>query len=124
MYPSAWGEASNSAFADEWISAHGAACQDAGKPCLLEEYGTGAGPPGAGDGFRLPASNISLEQGWQKSVLATEGFGGDLFWDLGVVLPSAGRTPDDGNTVFVDDVDAWEVLVQGHVRDVGERNEF
>ena len=91
---------------------------------MLEEYGTGASPPPPGGSWTLPASNVSIEQGWQKTVLATQGFAGDCFWDLGTVLKTGERTPDDGNTVYVDDTDAWNALVVRHVEDVGLRNGF
>lgn len=60
-------------WANGWISAHGAACAAAGKPCLLEEYG-------------VTSNHYSVEAPWQQTALDTEGVAGDLYWQYGDTL--------------------------------------
>ncbi|KAF2143275.1 glycoside hydrolase family 5 protein [Aplosporella prunicola CBS 121167] len=102
LYPSSWGVTND--FGNEWITAHGAACATAGKPCLFEEYG-------------VTSDHCNVEKPWQETALSTEGIAGDLFWDFGDTL-SGGKTSDDGNTIFYD-TDDWTCLVTDHVSQIG-----
>ncbi|KAK8114769.1 fungal cellulose binding domain-containing protein [Apiospora kogelbergensis] len=98
MYPDHWG--TNYNWGNGWIEAHGKACVAAGKPCMLEEYGT-------------TTNHCQNERPWQKTSLATSGMASDLFWQLGVQL-SNGPTHDDGFTVY-DGTSDWTCLVTEHV---------
>ncbi|KAI0877824.1 glycoside hydrolase superfamily [Hypoxylon argillaceum] len=98
LYPGSWGTAND--WGNLWISAHAAACKAAGKPCLLEEYGTGS-------------SHCAVESPWQQTALSSPGVTGDLFWQYGTTL-SYGQTSDDGNTIFTGTSD-WTCLVTDHV---------
>ena len=75
--PDSWGSS--------WVTAHGAACASANKPCLLEEYGSD--------------SLCTDEQPWQKAATSTNGISGDLFWQYGDSL-STGQSPNDGYTLY------------------------
>lgn len=88
------------AWGDGWITAHGAACAAAGKPCLLEEYG-------------VTSNHCSVEAPWQQTALDTIGIAADLFWQYGDTL-STGQSPNDGNTIYYDTSD-FVCLVTDHV---------
>ncbi|KAK3935804.1 glycoside hydrolase superfamily [Diplogelasinospora grovesii] len=101
LYPSSW-SVSNS-FGTAWVKDHAAACKKAGKPCLLEEYG-------------VATDHCTVEKPWQQASLdlATQGMGGDMFWQWGDKL-STGQSPNDGNTVYYGSSDA-QCLVGDHVK--------
>ena len=86
-----------------WIQAHGSACVNASKPCLLEEYGT-------------PSDHCAIESVWQATANSTTGIAGDLFWQLGDTI-STGQTSNDGNAVYYDPTvgSDWTCLVTDHV---------
>ncbi|KAI1862583.1 uncharacterized protein JN550_010108 [Neoarthrinium moseri] len=105
LYPNSWGQSYD--WGNAWVSAHGAACAAAGKPCLFEEYGA-------------PSDHCNIESPWQKTALATDGIAGDLFWQLGVTL-SWGKTHDDGNTIFTGTSD-WQCLVTDHVAAINSQS--
>ncbi|GAQ47052.1 hypothetical protein AtubIFM56815_003877 [Aspergillus tubingensis] len=98
LYPDSWGTSDD--WGNGWISAHGAACKAAGKPCLLEEYG-------------VTSNHCSVESPWQQTALNTTGVSADLFWQYGDDL-STGESPDDGNTIYYGTSD-YECLVTDHV---------
>ncbi|ORY68647.1 glycoside hydrolase superfamily, partial [Pseudomassariella vexata] len=102
LYPDSWLQTYE--WGNPWIQAHGAACVNARKPCLFEEYGA-------------PSDHCALESPWQKTALATNGVSGDLFWQFGDTLPVGGQTSDDGNTIFYG-TDEWECLVTDHIADI------
>ncbi|KAJ5300329.1 uncharacterized protein N7443_005331 [Penicillium atrosanguineum] len=102
LYPDSWG--TTYAWGDGWITAHGAACAAAEKPCLLEEYG-------------VTSNHCSVEAPWQKTALDTIGIAADLFWQYGDSL-STGESPNDGNTVYYDTSD-FTCLVTDHVAAIG-----
>ncbi|KAH7316889.1 fungal cellulose binding domain-containing protein [Stachybotrys elegans] len=102
LYPSHWGTSYD--WGNGWIKAHGAACAQAGKPCLLEEYGA-------------PGDHCSRQRPWQQTSVATNGMGGDSFWQFGTTL-SSGQTHDDTFTIYVGDSD-WACLVTNHVAAIG-----
>ena len=89
-------------FATSWIETHAAACAAAGKPCLLEEYGS-------------PSDHIGVEGPWQDAMLAakSKGLAADFVWQWGDSL-SGGQTPDDTFTIYYGS-DEWKTLVSGHV---------
>nr|AEV41143.1 Man5 [Penicillium sp. enrichment culture clone C6] len=101
MYPKAWGVANS--FGPGWIADHAAACHAAGKPCLLEEYGT-------------ETDHCAVEKSWQTASLASAGSGmaGDLFWQWGDTL-STGKSADDGNTIYYGSTEA-QCLIGDHVK--------
>lgn len=48
---------------------------------------------------------------WHAAVLGTT-IAGDMYWQFGTTLPSAGRTHDDGFAIFTDDTDFNQLVVQ------------
>jgi mannan endo-1,4-beta-mannosidase len=87
-----------------WITAHGAACVAAGKPCLFEEYG-------------VTSDHCAVEAPWQTTALHTKGISADLYWQLGDTL-STGQTSDDGNTIYYG-TDDYTCLVTDHIAAIG-----
>ncbi|KAI0446438.1 glycoside hydrolase superfamily [Xylaria telfairii] len=102
LYPESWNTTPD--WGNSWVSAHGAACKAAGKPCLFEEYG-------------VTSNKCSVEGEWQKTALSSSGLAGDLFWQLGLTL-STGQTHNDGYTIYADSSD-WTCLVTQHVSTIG-----
>ncbi|CRG88507.1 putative mannan endo-1,4-beta-mannosidase A [Talaromyces islandicus] len=98
LYPSNWG--TSNSFGSPWVTAHGAACAAAGKPCLFEEYG-------------VYSDKCTVEGGWQKTALNTKGIGADTFWQFGDTL-SSGNSPNDKYTVYYG-TDDYTCLVDDHV---------
>ncbi|KAI1378605.1 carbohydrate-binding module family 1 [Hypoxylon crocopeplum] len=98
LYPSTWGTQYD--WGNGWISAHGAACAAAGKPCLFEEYGS-------------TTDHCGIEGKWQTTSLATKGLAADLFWQLGTTL-STGQTHNDGFTIYTGSSE-WTCLVTNHI---------
>ncbi|KAK0715565.1 glycoside hydrolase superfamily [Lasiosphaeris hirsuta] len=101
MYPSSWGVPNS--FGPGWIKDHAAACKKAGKPCLLEEYGT-------------QSNHCTEEKPWQQAsrALVADGMGGDAFWQWGDKL-STGQTHNDGHTIYYGSADAT-CLISDHVK--------
>lgn len=100
MYPEHW-SVPTATFGQGWIEAHAAACVAAGKPCMLEEYGT-------------TSNHCESEAPWQQKCLQTTGMASDLFWQWGDSLSWGGQSHDDGHTIYYGSTD-WECLVQDHV---------
>ncbi|KAH8426919.1 glycoside hydrolase 5 family protein [Aspergillus melleus] len=105
LYPDQWDL--YSLWGKDWVSSHEAVCRAAGKPCILEEYGSNY-------------SRCSTEKPWQQTALDEEGVAADLFWQWGDKL-SAGRSPNDGYTIYMDSED-FQCLVTDHVAAIGELN--
>ncbi|KAK0641757.1 glycoside hydrolase superfamily [Cercophora newfieldiana] len=101
MYPDSWGV--QNSFGPGWIRDHAAACKKAGKPCLLEEYGT-------------TSNHCTEEKPWQQAsrALFADGMGGDAFWQWGDRL-SSGQTHNDGHTIYYGSSDAT-CLITDHIR--------
>ncbi|KAH8690034.1 putative mannan endo-1,4-beta-mannosidase A-1 [Talaromyces proteolyticus] len=99
MYPDQWSESDS--WGTTWIQAHGKACSKAGKPCLLEEYGS--------------SSFCSVEQPWQSA--ARTSLAGDLFWQWGDQL-STGKSPNDEYSVWYKSSD-YTCLVTDHISQIG-----
>lgn len=87
-----------------WVTSHGAACSNAGKPCLFEEYG-------------VTSNQCSVERQWQQSALDTKGVAGDLYWQYGDTL-STGKSPDDGHTIYYG-TSEFQCLVTDRVLETG-----
>ncbi|KAH8886258.1 glycoside hydrolase family 5 protein [Thozetella sp. PMI_491] len=99
LYPDSWGQPIS--WGSLWVTTHGAACANAKKPCLFEEYG--------GD------NSCANENPWQKAAVDTSGIAADLFWQYGDVLPSCNcQTSQDGNTVFYNGTN-WACMVTDHI---------
>lgn len=71
---------------NRWVSSHGAACVNAGKPCMFEEYG-------------VKSNHCSVMGQWQQTAVDTKGVAADLFWQYGDTL-STGKSPDDEHTIY------------------------
>lgn len=100
LYPESWGtDANGEQWGNEWIENHAKVCKALGKPCVLEEFGF--------------SNTCSVELAWETTALATEGTGGDMFWQYGDTL-STGKSHQDGNTVYVND-DLWKCMVAPHI---------
>ncbi|KAF2834165.1 glycoside hydrolase family 5 protein [Patellaria atrata CBS 101060] len=101
LYPDSWG--TNHEWGNRWIKTHGDACRAAGKPCMLEEYGS------------TPENqHCPVESKWQTTSLNNAGMGADLFWQLGDTL-STGQTHNDGHTKYYGSSD-WTCLVTNHIK--------
>ncbi|KAL7937633.1 carbohydrate-binding module family 1 protein [Trichoderma chlorosporum] len=100
LYPDSWG--TTYPWGTTWVQTHAAACLGANKPCLLEEYGAENDP-------------CDNEAPWQSTSLslATQGMGGDSFWQWGDTL-SYGQSNSDDYTVWYNSSN-WQCLVQKHV---------
>ncbi|KZM18674.1 Mannan endo-1,4-beta-mannosidase [Ascochyta rabiei] len=108
LYPESWGTTND--WGSAWITAHGAACEKANKPCLLEEYGV-----------EVAADHCPVESEWQATSLGLKdaGMAADLFWQLGDTIPSTGAlTSNDGNTIYYNSSD-WTCLVTDHIKKIG-----
>ncbi|KAH8658283.1 glycoside hydrolase superfamily [Xylariales sp. PMI_506] len=106
LYPSGYGESETGSFPSDWITAHAQLCVAAGKPCLLEEYGS--------------TDNRTAEALWGTEALNTEGIGADMWWDAGDTL-SWGTTYSDGYTIYPGSSD-WTLVVTDHIADVNAKN--
>lgn len=88
LYPDSWDMTND--WGNTWISDHQAACEAAGKPCILEEYGV--------------KSDVStVFESWHNTIKSV-GMVGDLYWQFGTTL-SSGKTADDGYTIYSSDSD-------------------
>jgi mannan endo-1,4-beta-mannosidase len=101
LYPLSWDE--TDAWGNDWITNHATVCAAAGKPCILEEYGT------------TSSDFLTVESTWQSIALNLSGSGiaGDNFWQYGDDL-STGLTNDDGYAVYYNSSDAT-ILIIDHV---------
>lgn len=108
LYPSHWSK--DYAWGTQFITDHGNAAKTIGKPVIFEEYG-------------IPRStNVRTAeiQKWHQAVLATS-ISGDLYWQYGATLPSAGKTHDDTFTIFDSDSD-FNTLVTNYVPQMEAKN--
>ncbi len=69
LYPNSWGY--NYTWGTEWIQQHDILGKAAGKPVILEEYGT-----------PFPDNHTATEGPWQAAVLAS-GLAADQIWQFG-----------------------------------------
>lgn len=99
LYPDQWGY--NYSWGSEWILQHDAACQAAGKVCVLEEYGASS-------------DMVANMQPWQETVLCnTTNIGYDSFWQFG----TSGVGATDEYSVFYKTSD-YQVLAMQHAEDM------
>ncbi|KAM3067307.1 hypothetical protein ACMFMG_005331 [Clarireedia jacksonii] len=94
LYPSSWGEID--AWGSSWISFHAAAAKAAGKPLIVEEYGS------------LIHTN---ELAWQGTILNSD-VAGDLYWQYGDTF-SWGKSNDDGYAIYYGSAE-YTQLVTNH----------
>ncbi|KAF7916876.1 hypothetical protein BELL_0168g00240 [Botrytis elliptica] len=94
LYPGSWGEVDS--WGSSWISSHANVTAAAGKPLVLEEYGS-------------PTHLNELP--WQGTVLDTA-TAGSMYWQYGDTL-STGKTSDDGNTIYYG-TSEYTTLVTNH----------
>ncbi|KAA8572356.1 hypothetical protein EYC84_002979 [Monilinia fructicola] len=94
LYPTSWGEVDS--WGSSWISSHANVTAAAGKPLILEEYGS--------------QTHLN-ELPWQGTVLSTA-TAGSMYWQYGDTL-STGKTSDDGNTIYYG-TDEYTTLVTNH----------
>ena len=85
LYPSSWGEPDS--WGNTWIDQHATQAQKAGKPVVLEEFGT-----------TDVASRQSIVNGWLGSAYSG-GFAGFQYWQFVSSFPSGYESPDDGNGI-------------------------
>lgn len=121
-YPDWWSK--TTAWTEQWIRDHGEAAKKAKKPVVHEEYGwmTTAKRAEYGLAARLAADNgsrASVVGSWQK--IGVEEKMSDMYWQFGYSGYSYGRNNDDGFTIFLDDAEAKELVVQ-HAKDVEALN--
>lgn len=96
LYSDHWGY--NYTWGSEWILQHDAACRDAGKLCVLEEYGASE-------------EKVANMQPWQETVLCdTTNIAYDSFWQFGAT-DAVGAT--DEYTLYYNTTD-YQVLVTQH----------
>ncbi|KAI9876047.1 MAG: hypothetical protein M1830_007460 [Pleopsidium flavum] len=103
MYPDSWGY--NFTWGNTWIEQHDQAGAAAGKPVVLEEYGS-----------PYPDNHTAITQPWQQTVLTQTRIGYDSFWQFGTDL-SSGRSPFDQYAIFSDTSDYQTLAVQ-HAKDM------
>ena len=84
LYPDSW-KYNDSNWGSEWIRQHADAGRRAGKPIILEEYGT------EGD-------KLTVLGGWQDTVLLETKIAADQWWQFSTNLPS-GNNPFDDNAI-------------------------
>lgn len=107
MYPSgsqnSWGEPDN--WGPTWIQEHDTAGQHAGKPVVLEEYGTTDSPM------------VSIMSSWQTAVIKS-GIAGDHFWQFNESIPDVGENADDGLGILYDTTSGspFDVLAIQHAK--------
>ena len=81
LYPNSWNY-NNSNFGSDWIEQHADAGRKAGKPVILEEYGT------EGDKLKVLGE-------WQRTVLQQTKLAADQWWQFSTALPSGNNPFDD-----------------------------
>lgn len=100
LYPNSWGY--NYTWGTTWIQQHDAIGKAAGKPVILEEYGT-----------PFPNNHTGTEAPWQSAVLKS-GLAADQIWQFGtndLSVPSASLA--DVNTIYYGSAE-YEELGKDH----------
>ena len=102
-YPQQWGY--NNSWVNEWIIQHDQAGKVAGKPVVLEEYGS-----------TVLTDKQSIVEPWQDTVLYNTSVAADLFWQFGTSLSPVDGDPLDGYTIEYDTTPGsdYEVLAYQH----------
>ncbi|KAI5791926.1 glycoside hydrolase superfamily [Geopyxis carbonaria] len=96
MYTEDWGMTNE--WGNTWISDHATKAAAAGKPFVLEEYG-----------LKDESLRTEVINSWHQTV-TENGVTGDMYWQFGLTL-SAGATSDDKYTIFVEDSNFQELVV-------------
>lgn len=98
LYPDSWGY--DYTWGSTWIEQHDAVGKAAGKPVILEEYGS-----------PFPHNHTDIEAPWQETVLKG-GVAGDQIWQFGTPFLSVDNM-NDVNTIFINDTE-FKILGSGH----------
>ena len=109
LYPDQWGY--NFSWGNEWIQQHDAAGKAAGKPVVLEEYGS-----------PNEDNHIEITQPWQETVLKDTSVAYDSFWQFATNLPS-GTNPFDNYALYynISIGSDYQVLAFQHAKDMLEK---
>jgi mannan endo-1,4-beta-mannosidase len=100
LYPNSWGY--NYTWGTTWIQQHDAIGKAAGKPVILEEYGT-----------PFPNNHTGTEAPWQSAVLKS-GLAADQIWQFGSnVLSVSSASLADVNTIYYGSAE-YEELGKDH----------
>jgi mannan endo-1,4-beta-mannosidase len=100
LYPNSWGY--NYTWGVEWIQQHDAIGKAAGKPVILEEYGT-----------PFPSNHTQTEAPWQDAVLKS-GLAADQIWQFGSnALSVPGSSLGDVNSIYFDQPE-YQTLGKDH----------
>ncbi|KAN0095948.1 glycoside hydrolase family 5 protein [Hyaloscypha variabilis] len=100
LYPNSWGY--NYTWGVEWIQQHDAIGKAAGKPVILEEYGT-----------PFPNNHTQTEAPWQDAVLKS-GLAADQIWQFGSnALSVPGSSLGDVNSIYFDQPE-YQTLGKDH----------
>ncbi len=108
LYPNSWGY--NYTWGTEWIQQHDEIGKAAGKPVILEEYGT-----------PFSDNHTATESPWQEAVLKS-GLAADQIWQFGsndLSVPASSIS--DVNTIFYNDTE-YQTLGKEHARKMLEKN--
>lgn len=92
LYPDNWGQSDSSTWGAQWIKDHATAASKAGKPLVLEDFGS------------KTHANVKA---WEAAAVDTAGVTGSLIWQFG---DSAIKSYDDGYMI-VDGSDEFSTLV-------------
>lgn len=102
LYPNSWGY--NYTWGTEWIQQHDAIGKVAGKPVILEEYGT-----------PFPNNHTETEGPWQEAVLKS-GLAADQIWQFGSYdLSVPGGNLGDVNSIYYNETE-YKVLGVEHAK--------
>jgi mannan endo-1,4-beta-mannosidase len=100
IYPNSWGY--NYTWGTQWIQEHDAIGKAAGKPVILEEYGT-----------PFPNNHTETEAPWQDAVLKS-GLAADQIWQFGSnSLSVPGATLGDVNSIYYNETE-YQILGKDH----------
>lgn len=112
LYPEQWGYNDTVTFGNEWIMQHDLIGQQAGKPVVLEEYGS-----------TDPANKSTIMEPWQQTTLQNTSVSYDSFWQFATTL-SGGVDPYDDYALYYDTTPGgdYEVLVYQHAAAMLSKN--
>jgi mannan endo-1,4-beta-mannosidase len=100
LYPNSWGY--NYTWGSTWIEQHDILGKAAGKPVILEEYGT-----------PFPHNHTATEEPWQQTVLRG-GLAADQIWQFATPYLSVPvEDLDDVNSIFYNDTE-YKILARQH----------
>lgn len=109
-YPDWWSK--SLPWVASWIRDHAKSGRAAGKPVVHEEYGWMTPAARLAQLAQVrPESRLQAEGEWQ-AIMIEEKMAGDMYWQFGFSNYSYGRNHDDGFTIFLDDVEAQQLVYQ------------